>query len=849
MSDSPTAREAAEPLGFSEMQDRLLAAVVATVKTSSGLAAEDVDFHRTSNSEFGPSLDDCNQRILAITNTLLASATRGSDISVPNLKEADDVENHWMKIVEVIDDLLEKADTCLDEYTGAIKEKNTVPFPDARGPEMVPSPSRPSRRSIQKSANIPKPQLLFKENIDNFDSTPWKPRLTSKPHAVTPLSESIYLFTNELEINEYLSKRQRKREKQRLIKRPRYAHPYQSEIESMQYPREVYSWMEPIPSRDWDEIPPTWVDTPKALQEMIKDMRRCTEIAVDLEHHDTRTYVGLTCLMQLSTRDDDYIVDTLTLHGQLEPLNEIFANPKVIKVLHGAFMDIIWLQRDLGLYIVGLFDTFYAAQALGFDRFSLAHVLKKYVDFDADKKYQMADWRMRPLPKEMLDYARSDTHYLLYCFDCMRNSLVEKSRGDVEHVLQKSKETALRRYIRNTYDAVTGEGTFGWASQIVKFKLNRIQEFVFKAVHAWRDKAAREEDESPSYVCSRSTLGTLSTVMPVDYDGVARCIPHTNYLARRRISEIVEAIKGALEQADRAEEAVTATAAPAPSASEATVNIFGGTTVAEARSTASSKFWGNACGSSKWDGAAAPRSALGEEIRFAIPLPELTAAVFVSGPPFASSLNTREKPIDPGARAEHQYVKDRGGTKEKGIIVVKSLGGGGRKRKASGVEQEGDDATSDDHNAHSPGYSSHGGNGREGSEGEEDDDDESGGPLGVNTPTPLGGPMGVNNMGAERRTRKRFKNSTGQGGQEANAPTRGTSHVDVRDGSFEPLDYSKAPSVLHGEKRSEGKQGADGSKKSSKSKKFDPYFKFGGGPKGMRRSQQEKAGKSLTFKN
>ncbi|KAG0128426.1 ribonuclease H-like domain-containing protein [Tuber indicum] len=838
MSDSLAAQEAGEPLGFSEMQDRLLAAVVATVKTSSGLAAEDVDFHRASNSEFGPSLDDCNERILAITNRLLASATCGSNISAPKLKEADDVENHWTKIVEVIDDLLEKADTCLDEYTGAIKERNPVPFPGARAAGMVHKPSRPSRKSIQRSADIPKPQLLFKERIDNFDSAPWKPRLTSKPHAVTPLGESIYLFKNELGINEY-------------------AHPYQAEIESMEYPKEVYSWMEPIPSRDWDEIPPTWVDTPRALQEMIKDMRRCTEIAVDLEHHDTRTYIGLTCLMQLSTRDDDYIVDTLKLRGQLEPLNEIFTNPRVIKVLHGAFMDIIWLQRDLGLYIVGLFDTFYAAQALEFARFGLAHILKKYVNFDADKQYQMADWRLRPLPKEMLDYARSDTHYLLYCFDCMRNSLVEKSRGDVEHVLQKSKETALRRYIRDTYDAATGEGTFGWASQIIKFKFNRTQEFVFKAVHAWRDQAAREEDESPTFVCSRSTLGALSTAMPTDSDGVAKCIHHTNHLAKRRIGEIVEAIKGALEQAGQADEAATeavaATATATPGASKTTVNIFGDTVVAEARSATSSMFWGNVCGSSKWDEAATLKSALGEEIRLAIPLPELTAAVFVSETPFASSAGAREVPIDPGARAEHQYVKGRGGTKrENEIIVVKSLGGGasGRKRKASEVEQYDDnnDAISDDHSTHSPDYSSHGGSSQEGSEGEEEGDEREG-PLGVNAPTLLDGPMGANNVVGERKSRKQSKNSPGQGQQEANASARGTSLVDVRESSFEPLDYSKAPSVLHGEKRSQGKAGADGSKTLSGTKRFDPYSKFGEGPKGVRRSQQEKAGKSLTFKS
>lgn len=58
-------------------------------------------------------------------------------------------------------------------------------------------------------------------------------------------------------------------------------------------------------------------------------------------------------------------------------------------------MDIIWLQRDLGLYVVGLFDTYDASKALNFSGHSLAFLLKKYVNFDADKKYQLADWRQR----------------------------------------------------------------------------------------------------------------------------------------------------------------------------------------------------------------------------------------------------------------------------------------------------------------------------------------------------------------------------------------------------------------------------------------------------------------------
>ena len=58
-------------------------------------------------------------------------------------------------------------------------------------------------------------------------------------------------------------------------------------------------------------------------------------------------------------------------------------------------MDIIWLQRDLGLYVVGLFDTFHASKALGYPKKSLAALLARHANFDAAKQYQMADWRLR----------------------------------------------------------------------------------------------------------------------------------------------------------------------------------------------------------------------------------------------------------------------------------------------------------------------------------------------------------------------------------------------------------------------------------------------------------------------
>jgi exosome complex exonuclease RRP6 len=70
---------------------------------------------------------------------------------------------------------------------------------------------------------------------------------------------------------------------------------------------------------------------------MITQLRDAKEIAVDLEHHDYRTYTGILCLMQISTRQVDFIVDLLDPEirleiGDGEGLRQIFLDPSVVKV-------------------------------------------------------------------------------------------------------------------------------------------------------------------------------------------------------------------------------------------------------------------------------------------------------------------------------------------------------------------------------------------------------------------------------------------------------------------------------------------------------------------------------------
>jgi exosome complex exonuclease RRP6 len=109
-------------------------------------------------------------------------------------------------------------------------------------------------------------------------------------------------------------------------------HPYHYEIRHISYPKAMFEQREPIPYRSFDETPFTWVNTEDGLDRMMEKLRSAREIAVDLEHHSYRTFQGFLCLMQISTREEDFIVDTLKLREELEGLNEVFTDPNIVKV-------------------------------------------------------------------------------------------------------------------------------------------------------------------------------------------------------------------------------------------------------------------------------------------------------------------------------------------------------------------------------------------------------------------------------------------------------------------------------------------------------------------------------------
>jgi len=111
---------------FKSLQDEVSKALVSTTRSASRIAGADISFQRSLNPQAGAQLDAQNARLLHLAQRLLENAAASSDAVGPKLPDVEAVDANWRGVVDVIDSLLEKADTSLDEYTGVVKRLSSA---------------------------------------------------------------------------------------------------------------------------------------------------------------------------------------------------------------------------------------------------------------------------------------------------------------------------------------------------------------------------------------------------------------------------------------------------------------------------------------------------------------------------------------------------------------------------------------------------------------------------------------------------------------------------------------------------------------------------------------------------
>ncbi|GIY19961.1 hypothetical protein CDAR_583751 [Caerostris darwini] len=491
-----------------------LRSILLATKASNELPTADNDFNVCDlYPGFREVLNHEKKEILSFMTTIIQSHGIGGKFEESTLDENFDL------LAQANDVIQEIASTYLDEAAGLKKSEEEL-ITAVKPTSAINTSWNKKRYNLSSPQNyklitakiVTRPQQYFKDKIDNSNS-PFVPIITEKPHSIKPLA-IIYESDKD-----------------------EFCHPYEWEIEKFTPQEEDLQTVEPVFPKPLEDTKFIFVKTEDELKKMCETLNKEKEIAVDLEHHSYRSFQGFTCLMQISTREEDYIIDTLALRNELFILNEIFANPKIVKVLHGADMDVQWLQRDFGVYIVNLFDTGQAARVLHFAHLSLAYLLKHYCKIDMDKQFQLADWRIRPLPEEMIKYAREDTHYLLYVYDCIKNDLI-KAGNDMKNLLystiERSKMICSKKYQKPLFTEDKYLELYGKSKKVFNAK----QLYCLKELYEWRDKIARENDDSLAYVLPNHIMLQIAEALPREQQGILSCCNRIPPFVKHHLNEL-----------------------------------------------------------------------------------------------------------------------------------------------------------------------------------------------------------------------------------------------------------------------------------------------------------------------
>ena len=256
----------------------------------------------------------------------------------------------------------------------------------------------------------------------------------------------------------------------------------------------------------------TYIDTDAALAALVERLANEPLIAVDTESNSLFAYREQVCLIQISTRSSDAIVDPLA-PLDVRRLAPLFANPAIEKVFHAAEYDLICLKRDYGVEMVNLFDTMVAARVCGHKNIGLGTLLAELLGVTLDKSHQRDDWGRRPIPEDALHYAQRDTHYLPQLRDFFAARLTELDRWD-EARESFAEMAAVPAGVRATFDP---EGFWRIA---LPNQLTRREAAILRELVLVREDAARQRNMPPFKILTDKALVALSRAAPTSLDAM-----------------------------------------------------------------------------------------------------------------------------------------------------------------------------------------------------------------------------------------------------------------------------------------------------------------------------------------
>ena len=284
----------------------------------------------------------------------------------------------------------------------------------------------------------------------------------------------------------------------------------------------------------------TVIEHNQQLAELCAGLTSETALALDLEADSMHHYREKVCLLQLSNRRENWLIDPLQV-TDLTPLGTLLAQPGLLTVLHGGDYDIRSLHRDFGIVVQQMFDTMVAAQFTGATEFGLAALLREHFSIELDKRFQKADWSKRPLTPEMANYAAHDTAHLLELADQLRARLEQLGR-----TAWVAEECAL--LVGNRVTEKGNGPLFLNCKGAGKLRPRNLA--VLEALLQFRDQQAREVDRPAFKIIPAEALLKIAEIIPAsvrDMNGITGLTPR---LLGKYGEQLLESIRQGLAVAE-----------------------------------------------------------------------------------------------------------------------------------------------------------------------------------------------------------------------------------------------------------------------------------------------------------
>jgi ribonuclease D len=279
------------------------------------------------------------------------------------------------------------------------------------------------------------------------------------------------------------------------------------------------------------------IENHRDLEALAKELLSKKVVAIDTEADSFYHYFDKTCLVQIATRHQAYLVDPLALGGpaELAPLAPVLASPDIRKIFHAAEYDIYVLKRDCDFRFVNLFDTMVSAQLLGYPSIGLAALAERHFGVSLPKDEQRSDWSLRPLRDSQLTYAAADVTYLIPLAEKLERELKKAKRR--EWAQEEFEALVHREWPEREFDKL-GYLRIKGAKGLDPGSLS-----VLRELYLVRDRRAREIDRPPFKVLSNRALLEIAQQQPTSEKRLSEIKGVTELIIRRFGREILGAVK------------------------------------------------------------------------------------------------------------------------------------------------------------------------------------------------------------------------------------------------------------------------------------------------------------------